>query len=86
MLPEQPEGRMEMAGGYICNTEGWKQEDLKAGRSGTRRTSDALIQSMNSVMRFLNFTSEDNKLPSLDTTVWISGHSRTYMRNVAIKE
>ena len=54
---------------------------MKAGKTGKRRTSHALIhiQSMNSVMGFLNFTSEiledfeDNKLPSLDTTVWIEG-------------
>ena len=65
--------------GHLCWTETWKNEDQKAGESGTRRTSNVLIPSMNSVLSFLNFTSEihedfeDNKLPSLDTNIWVEG-------------
>ena len=54
-----------------------ENEDLVAAKSSTRRTAEVLIPSMNSVLSFLNFTSEihedfqENKLPSRDTNVWI---------------
>ena len=55
----------------------WEKEDKLAGKSNCRRTADALIASMNDIMKFLIFTMEihedfeDNKLPTLDTTVHV---------------
>jgi hypothetical protein len=63
--------------GSLCYTDKWRKEDIMAGLSPTERTANALIDSMNSVMSFLRFTQEigedfpDNKLPSLDTKIWV---------------
>ena len=64
--------------GSLCFTEEWRNEDMKAGLSGTRVTETALVYSMNDVMPFLKFTTEvgedfsDGKLPSLDTKIWVA--------------
>ena len=58
--------------GRLCYSEDWKQEDIKAGKSNTRRTGELLLEIMNSVMPFLRFTleiGEDfdlDRLPTLD--------------------
>ena len=38
--------------------EEWKKEDLKDGKSATRRTAEILLAIMNMVMPFLKFTME----------------------------
>ena len=54
-----------------------KLEDIKDGKSATRRTAEILINIMNQVMPFLQFTVEigedfiDLKLPTLDVKLWI---------------
>jgi hypothetical protein len=58
--------------GRPCFCEEWKLEDIKDGKSATRRTAEILISIMNQVMPFLQFTVEigedfiDLKLPTLD--------------------
>ena len=55
----------------------WRQEDEAAGTSSTTRTARILVDVMNSMMSFLNFTLEvgddfqDGKLPTLDLRIWI---------------
>ena len=55
----------------------WRQEDEAAGYSSTTRTARILVDVMNSMMSFLNFTVEvgddfqDGKLPTLDLKIWI---------------
>ena len=67
--------------GNLCFTETWRKEDELENLSPTRRTANRLLESMNSILNFLNFTQEvgedfgDNKLPSLDTTIWVE-HDR----------
>ena len=64
--------------GNLCYTRTWEEEDRSSGRSASRRTALVLIEMMNDVFRFLNFTIElgedfaDGKLPSLDTNIWVS--------------
>ena len=63
--------------GSLCFTESWKEEDMKAGTTPTRRTANCLLDSMNEMYGFLRFTREigedfpDGKLPSLDTAIWV---------------
>ena len=65
-------------GGWLCFTETWKTEDEQAGKSPTLRTANALLSAMNELYDFLEFTqeigedSEDGKLASLDTKIWVS--------------
>ena len=60
---------------YFC--EEWELEDQMAGKTPCRRTAEALISSMNTVLSFLVFTLEisedfeENKLPTLDIKLWI---------------
>ena len=50
---------------------------MKEVLTPTRRTANRILESMNSILNFLNFTQEigedfqDNSLPSLDITVWV---------------
>ena len=63
----------------LCFCEEWRIEDLKDGKSATRRTAEILLQIMNSIMPFLRFTLEigeefsDQKLPTLDVKIWVKG-------------
>ena len=63
--------------GRLCYSDDWKLEDLKAGKSATRRTAEILLQIMNSILPFLKFTLEigepfpDQKLPTLDVKIWV---------------
>ena len=62
-------------GGWLCYTESWKTEDETSGLSPTRRTANCLIDSMNRVYPFLEFTtligedSKDGRLASLNLCV-----------------
>ena len=57
--------------GRLCYCEEWRMEDLKDGKSATRRTAEILLAIMNQVMPFLKFMMEigedfiDLKLPTL---------------------
>jgi hypothetical protein len=57
-------------GGNYCENE-------KSGTSSTARTAKILVDIMNSMMTFLNFSIEvgdgfaDEKLPTLDLKIWI---------------
>ena len=70
-------------GFYWC--EDWETEDTHANVSHEERTSNALLDSMNSVMGFLNFTKEspqdfeDKKLPTLDIKIWVDQLQIWYM-------
>ena len=44
--------------GRLCFSEEWKEEDLKDGRSVTRRTAHILISIMNQIMPSLQFNDE----------------------------
>ena len=63
--------------GRLCTTQSWREEDMKEALTPTRRTANRILESMNSILNFLNFTQEigeyfqDNSLPSLDITVWV---------------
>ena len=63
--------------GRLCFCEEWKMEDMKDGKSATRRTAEILLNLMNQIMPFLKFTMEigedfiDMKLPTLDVRIWI---------------
>jgi hypothetical protein len=63
--------------GRLCWSEKWRQEDLKAGKTASRRTAEILLEIMNSIMTFLTFTLEigedfhDQKLPTLDVKIWV---------------
>ena len=63
--------------GGLCWSEEWKQEDIENGKSATKRTTDILLDIMNSIMEFLRFTLEisedfvDGKLPTLDVKIWV---------------
>jgi hypothetical protein len=63
--------------GRLCTTQSWKEADLKEALTPTKRTANRILESMISIMNFLNFTQEigedfqDNSLPSLDITVWV---------------
>ena len=71
----KPGWRWWDGGLHFC--QDWKAEDLKAGKSGTRRTAEALLDSMNEIMDFLEFTKEihedfpNGKLPTLDTEIYV---------------
>ena len=61
--------------GALCYCEVWKEDDDAAGTSSTSRTAKILVNIMNSIMPFLNFTVEvgdafvDGKLPTLDVKI-----------------
>ena len=63
--------------GKLCFCEEWKLEDQKAGLSSTARTARVMVDIMNSIWDFLNFTVEveddfaDRKLPTLDVRIWV---------------
>ena len=66
--------------GRLCWSEEWRQEDLKAGKSATRRSAEIILDIMNSIMCSLRFTLKigedfaDNKLPTLDVKIWVVGN------------
>ena len=61
--------------GRLCYCDVWREEDETSNKSVSRRTGDIMIDSMNQVMSFLNFTLElgedfpDDMLPTLDTKI-----------------
>jgi hypothetical protein len=61
----------------LCYCEEWRLEDEESGMSSTARTARVMVDIMNSMMTFLNFTVEvgddflDRKLPTLDVKIWI---------------
>ena len=61
----------------LCCCEGWGLEDEVSGTLSMARTARILVDIMNSMMPFLNFTVEvgdnfmDRKLPTLDVKIWI---------------
>ena len=63
--------------GRLCYCEEWRKEDMKAGKSATRRTAEIILQLMNQIMPSLKFTMEigedfvDLKLPTLDVRIWV---------------
>ena len=63
--------------GKLCFSEEWQEEDLKDGKSATKRTAEILISIMNQIIPSLQFTMEigedfiDMKLPTLDVKIWI---------------
>ena len=63
--------------GSLCYCEVWRLEDESTGTSSTIRTARILVEIMNSMMSFLNFTVEvgddfeDGKLPTLDLKIWV---------------
>ena len=63
--------------GRLCFCEEWKMEDMKDGKSATRRTAEILLNIMNQVMPFIKFTMEigedfiDMKLPTFDVRIWV---------------
>jgi hypothetical protein len=63
--------------GSLCYCEVWRLEDESTGTSSTIRTARILVDIMNSMMSFLNFTMEvgddfeDGKLPTLDLKIWV---------------
>ena len=63
--------------GVLCHSYKWVREDMESGKSATKRTAEVLVDMMNSVYHFLNFTievGEDFKtgtLPSLDTEIGV---------------
>ena len=60
---------------YWCKE--WEQEDVDSGDRHEMRTSRIVLDSMNSILDFLEFTLEspsdfsDKKLPTLDIKIWI---------------
>ena len=70
-------------GFYWC--EEWQEEDMKSEVTQEDRTANILLESMNSVMKFLRFTKEapndfeDKKLPTLDIKIWIEKMQIWYM-------
>ena len=75
-------------GGALSYCEVWRQEDEADGTSSTNRTARILLDIMNSMMSFLNFTVEvgddfqDGKLPTLDLKVWIQDGGRVSMSSM----
>ena len=65
--------------------EEWQEEDMKSEVTQEDRTANILLESMNSVMKFLRFTKEapndfeDKKLPTLDIKIWIEKMQIWYM-------
>jgi hypothetical protein len=57
--------------GTLCYCQAWETEDVQAGLSSTARTAKVVLDMMNDVMSFLEFTTEieddflDKKLPTL---------------------
>ena len=63
--------------GTLCYCEKWRLEDEKSGMSSTARTARFIVDIMNSMKTFLNFTLEvgddflDRKRPTLDVKTWV---------------
>ena len=59
----------------------WEDEDLVSGLTDQQRTMRELIPAMSSLLSFIRFEGEisemfsDNRLPTLDTAIWVCEHS-----------
>ena len=64
--------------GKFCYDSNWEADDIASGVPDDKRTTNLLLQAMNSVMPFLTFTGEcpsdfpDLRLPTLDCNLWES--------------
>ena len=65
--------------------EKWKEEDILAGETDQKRTTDQLVVAMSFIILFLEFEGEESgmfaaeRLPTLDSALWVCERSETIL-------